>query len=252
MPRYFIKLSFDGTAYHGWQSQTNANTVQSELERALSVILKSTIDVTGAGRTDTGVHAKDYLAHFDFEESLDKEKIDKIIYQLNCILPNDISIHEIISVKDEAHARFDAVSRTYRYYITTKKNVFNRSYAYHLYEKADVQKMNEAAWLLLSVTDFTSFAKLHTQTNTNNCKVTKAIWEQNNDNLIFTITADRFLRNMVRAIVGTLLEVGTGKTTLEGFREIIESQNRSKAGYSVPAKGLFLEEIIYPEDIFRK
>lgn len=252
MPRYFIKLSFDGTAYHGWQSQTNANTVQSELERALSVILKSTIDVTGAGRTDTGVHAKDYLAHFDFEESLDKGKFDKIIYQLNCILPNDISIHEIISVKDEAHARFDAVSRTYRYYITTKKNVFNRSYAYHLYEKADVQKMNEAASLLLSITDFTSFAKLHTQTNTNNCKVTKAIWEQNNDNLIFTIIADRFLRNMVRAIVGTLLEVGTGKTTLEGFRKIIESQNRSKAGYSVPAKGLFLEEIIYPEDIFRK
>jgi tRNA pseudouridine38-40 synthase len=252
MPRFFIKLSFDGTAYHGWQSQTNANTVQQELEKALAIIFKSKITVTGAGRTDTGVHAKNYFAHFDFSENISDEKIVKRLYQLNCILPDDICIHEIFRVNDNAHARFDATFRTYRYYISTQKRIFNREYSYPLFEKPDLEKMNEAASHLLSITDFTSFAKLHSQTSTNNCKVTKAFWEKNNDTLIFTITADRFLRNMVRSIVGTLLDVGTGRISFDEFKKIIESKNRSKAGFSVPAKGLFLEEIQYPETIFGK
>lgn len=250
MNRYFIKLSFDGTAYHGWQMQDNANTVQAEMEKALAIVLKQKIEITGAGRTDTGVHAKNYFAHFDCPESLDSKPFDKILYQLNCIIPNDIVIHQIIPVKETAHARFSAAARIYRYYISLQKQAFNRDYSYQLFEKPDIDKMNIAASHLLTVNDFTSFAKLHSQTSTNNCKVTLAVWEQKNDSIIFTISADRFLRNMVRSIVGTLLDVGTGKINFEEFKNIIESKNRSNAGFSVPAKGLFLEEIVYPDSIY--
>ncbi len=251
MPRYFIQLSFDGTAYHGWQSQNNANTVQAEIEKALAIVFKQKMDITGAGRTDTGVHAKNYFAHFDLHENIAQVAKEKILYQMNCLLPNDIVIHKIIPVSENAHARFDATSRTYCYYISLQKQAFNREYFYQLFELPEIEKMNAAAQYLLSISDFSSFAKLHSQTKTNNCKVTKALWTKENDTLIFTISADRFLRNMVRSIVGTLLEVGTGKINFEDFKKIIESKNRSNAGFSVPAKGLFLEEIIYPDSVFK-
>ncbi len=249
MPRYFINLSYDGTNYHGWQSQDNAHTVQEELENALTVILKEKIYLTGAGRTDAGVHAKKYIAHFDVESVFDKEQIDDLIYRLNSILPLDIAILNIFSVKNESHARFTAISRTYRYYICRSKDPFNNNYAWRVYGDLDINAMNEAANALSDYIDFTSFSKLHTDVKTNNCKIIHAQWTEEYNLLVFTITADRFLRNMVRAIVGTLIDVGKGKISVEEFRKIIESKNRCDAGYSVPAKGLFLEKIEYPIDI---
>ncbi|MGD0710981.1 MAG: tRNA pseudouridine(38-40) synthase TruA [Bacteroidales bacterium] len=250
MPRYFIKLSYDGTNYHGWQSQDNAHTVQAELENTLSVILKENIQITGAGRTDTGVHARNYFAHFDVETIFNKEQINDLVYRLNSVLPLDISILNVFPVKNEAHARFTAISRTYKYYICRSKDPFNNNYAWRIYGDLDVDAMNEAANTLFDYVDFTSFSKLHTDVKTNNCKILHVRWTEENGLLVFTIIADRFLRNMVRAIVGTLIDVGKGKISLAEFRKIIESKNRCDAGYSVPAQGLFLEEIKYPEDIF--
>lgn len=249
MFRYFIKLSYDGTAYHGWQSQDNANTVQAEIEKSLSVIIGGNVEITGAGRTDSGVHAKEYFAHFDTEKKLNKRKSD-LIYRLNAVLPDDISVHDIFPVSPDAHARFSAISRTYRYYISRNKNPFSRENSWNLFGKLDVKKMNEAAKILFEYNDFTSFSKLHTDVKTNNCKILQAEWKEEEDLLVFTITADRFLRNMARAIVGTIVDVGKGKISLADFRKIIESKNRGYAGYSVPAKGLFLEKIEYPENIF--
>ena len=250
MQRYFLKLSYDGTNYHGWQSQDNAHTVQAELENTLSVILKDRIPITGAGRTDTGVHARNYFAHFDVKLSFCKEQIDDLVYRLNSVLPLDISILNIFPVKNDAHARFTAISRTYKYYICRSKDPFNNNYAWRVYGDLEINAMNEVANALFDYIDFTSFSKLHTDVKTNNCKILHARWIEEDGLLVFTITADRFLRNMVRAIVGTLIDVGKGKIGVAEFRKIIESKNRSDAGYSVAAKALFLEEIKYPEDVF--
>ena len=249
MPRYFIYLSYDGSNYHGWQIQPNAPTVQESLEKALSLLMRTPVSVTGAGRTDTGVNASMMAAHVDFESEIDCKQT---VYRLNRMLPPDIAVHSICRVTDEAHARFDATSRRYRYYISTAKNPFNRRYTCRVTGELDFDAMNTAAAILYDYIDFTSFSKLHTDTKTNNCKVTLARWiQQSPSEWVFEIEADRFLRNMVRAIVGTLLMVGRGKITIDRFREIIEKKERSEAGDSALAQALFLEEVKYPEEIFK-
>jgi tRNA pseudouridine38-40 synthase len=245
MFRYFIKLSFDGTNYHGWQLQDNANTVQAELEMALSTLLSLTVKVTGCGRTDTGVHAREYYAHFDYAKQLEKEVLKDIVYRMNAILPDDISVEGLFPVSNDLHARFSAQSRTYKYYISCKKTPFLKMYSWNVYGDLDMDKMNAAAAILFEYKDFTSFSKLHTDVKTNNCRIMQAAWTEEKGMLVFSINADRFLRNMVRAIVGTLLDVGKGKLTIDDFRKIIEGKNRSDAGSSVPARGLFLENIEY-------
>ena len=248
--RYFIRLAFNGTAYHGWQIQKNANSVQQSLSNALSLLLHEPIDLTGAGRTDAGVHAWDYYAHFDLENPLDEAGRVNLVFKLNGFLPKDIVINDILPVKPEANARFSARSRTYRYVISTCKNPFLAGYAYYLYGKLNLDLMNKGAAILLETKDFTSFSKVNTDTKTNICTVTYARWEREGDELVFTIKANRFLRNMVRAIVGTLLELGRERITLDDFKRVIASKNRSDAGGSVPACGLFLSNIEYPGEIF--
>ncbi|MDG1189148.1 MAG: tRNA pseudouridine(38-40) synthase TruA [Flavobacteriales bacterium] len=244
--RYFIEIMFDGTAYHGWQVQPNSSTVQEQINQAISTVLGEDINVVGAGRTDTGVHAKQMFAHFDSSISFDGKDL---IYKLNSFLKNDISVLRVFEVDDSAHSRFDAVSRKYEYLIHANKNPFLINKSWYFHRKLDVDLMNEASKLLLNYTDFTSFSKLHTQTKTNNCSVKMAVWEKVNDTLVFSIEADRFLRNMVRAIVGTLVTVGEKKISIEEFVEIIESKNRSKAGASAPAHGLYLVSVKYPKTI---
>ncbi|MGV4465029.1 tRNA pseudouridine(38-40) synthase TruA [Ornithobacterium rhinotracheale] len=244
--RYFIEFSYKGTNYHGWQIQPNAVTVQEVLENRLSTLLKTPIQVTGAGRTDAGVHAKQMFAHAD----LDCQEPEVLKNRLNRFLPDDIAVHQIIPVKEDAHARFDALSRTYEYYIFTKKNVFETENAWILHHSLDIDAMNEAAKQLFLYEDFTSFARLHADTKTNICKIYSAIWEQNGDELKFTICADRFLRNMVRAIVGTMVEVGKGKINITEFKQIIEKKGRNFAAASAPAQGLFLTHVAYPSDLF--
>ena len=243
--RLFIELAFNGNNFHGWQIQPNANTIQAELNKALSVILKDVISVVGAGRTDAGVHAKQMFAHFDFEGDFETEIL---LTKLNGFLPNEISVHQIFKVNDNTHARFDAVSRTYQYYITNERNPFNKNVYLH-YQRLDVDAMNLACKYLLGKQDFTSFSKLHTQTYTNDCNVIIANWQQKENELLFTIKADRFLRNMVRAIVGTLLEVGEGRIAPERMKKIIAKKDRNEAGVSVPAHALFIAKIEYPENI---
>lgn len=245
--RYFLELAYNGTAYHGWQNQPNAITVQEVLEKALSTILKQSIELVGAGRTDTGVHAKQMCAHFDLPESLPE---NNLVYKLNQFLPKDIAINSIRAVKDDAHARFHAVSRTYNYIISKKKNPFNLDLAYFFKAELDIDKMNQAAHILLNYKNFKCFSRSQTDVKTYNCNIMKAEWMQQDDQLIFTIKADRFLRNMVRAIVGTMLEIGCEKIAVDSINNIIESQDRSQAGASVPAHGLYLTKITYPEDIF--
>lgn len=247
--RYFIQLSYKGTNYHGWQIQPNAISVQEILTKAFSTLLKEDIEITGAGRTDTGVHALNYIAHFDSQNNQLHSDL-KFLYKINSFLPKDIAVHQIRAVKNESHARFDATSRTYNYYIHTKKDPFLTDSSWYYPHKLDINLMNKAAELLFEFSDFTSFSKLHTDVKTNNCKITEAFWEQNEHKLIFTITADRFLRNMVRAIVGTLIDVGKNKITLNDFIEIIENKNRSEAGVSVPANGLYLSNITYDQSLF--
>ena len=238
---------YDGTNYHGWQVQPNSITVQEQLEKALSTVLSHNISVMGAGRTDTGVHAKQFFAHFD----CDSEFINaNTTYRLNSFLPNDICVKSIVEVKDDAHSRFDATSRTYEYLIHHTRNPFEVGRAYFLHHSLDLDLMNNAAQRLFDYINFTSFSKLHTQTKTNNCTIQKAVWETRGDLIVFTIEADRFLRNMVRAIVGTLLDVGLGKITLDDFVKIIESKDRSKAGTSVPAHALYLTEVKYPKTVW--
>ena len=241
--RYFIKLAYKGTNYFGWQYQPDAISVQETLNKALSTLLKTNIDILGAGRTDSGVHAKEMFAHFDYETEIDTQKI---VYKLNSFLPKDIAIFDLFKVHDDAHARFDATKRTYEYHIHTKKNAFESDDSWYYSLPLDVEKMNEACKILFEYTDFECFSKTHTDVNTFNCKIFEANWKQNEDKLVFTITADRFLRNMVRAIVGTMINIGSGKVSLNDFRKIIESKNRSKAGFSVPAHGLYLTKIEYP------
>ncbi|OFY94665.1 MAG: tRNA pseudouridine(38-40) synthase TruA [Bacteroidetes bacterium RIFCSPLOWO2_12_FULL_31_6] len=241
--RYFIKLGFKGTQYHGWQTQANATSIQSVLDNSLSILLKENIFSTGAGRTDTGVHAKEFYAHFDI---LEKKIFDEnFIGRLNIFLPKDIVVFEIFSVDDKMHARFDATSRTYEYHIHQKKDPFLEQYSCYVYKKLDVEKMNEAAQLLLQYKDFKCFSKSRTQVNNFICDIKSAKWNKDENRLIFTITANRFLRNMVRAIVGTLLEVGCGELSIEDFKKVIESGDRANAGESVDACGLYLTKIEY-------
>lgn len=240
--RYFIQFSYNGTNYHGWQSQPNAVTVQETLTKAMSTVLNHPIELMGAGRTDTGVHAKIMYAHFDFEMELNAESI---VHKLNSFLPKDISVFEINKVHDSVHARFDAKKRTYEYHMHTFKNPFLTDLSWQYGHPLDIALMNEAANLMLTHTDFECFSKVHTDVNTFNCKITFAQWAQEENKLIFTISADRFLRNMVRAIVGTLLNVGLHKITVTDFEAILKNKNRSEAGFSVPAHGLYLTEIVY-------
>ena len=248
--RYFVQLSYKGTNYHGWQIQPNALTVQEVLTKAFSKILKEDIEITGAGRTDSGVHSSFFVAHFDSsKKGLDKDL--KLVFKLNSFLPKDIALFRIVKVNNEAHARFDATDRTYRYYIHQRKDVFINSTSWYLPVDLNVELMNKAARLLLNYDDFTSFSKLNTDVKTNICKVTEARWSKDDYRLIFTIKADRFLRNMVRAIVGTLVDVGKENLTLEEFKQVIKNKNRDDAGVSVPAHGLFLEDIKYPQSVYK-
>lgn len=240
--RYFIEFSYQGKNYFGYQIQPNEISVQQELEKALSTLLRQDIKTTGAGRTDTGVHAKKMFAHFDTDLVLD----DHLVYKLNSFLPQDIAVKRIFEVKENFHARFDATFRTYEYYISLEKNPFTLHHSWQMWKrKLDIEKMNEACKILFEYEDFTSFAKLHTDNKTNNCRIYKAFWEQNGTELKFTISADRFLRNMVRAIVGTMVEIGNGKIQPENLRTIIEEKNRNSAGTSAPAQGLFLVDVGY-------
>lgn len=300
--KYFIFLQYDGTDYHGWQTQPDAVTVQETIEQKLSMLLRRDIFIVGAGRTDAGVHARQMVAHFvladpDPTPALPREgeektaielnekegtttvidpqppvsqapspgmdgvgSLETLVFKLNQVLPPDITIQKIVPVKEEAHARFSPISRTYRYYITTKKPLYDRRYLMRSYENLDIEMMNHACAKLFCYEDFTSFSKLHTDVKTNNCKIMEAYWRQvepdgersavNEATYVFTIKADRFLRNMVRAIVGTLIQVGRHRMTIKEFAEIIEKKNRCQAGDSVPACGLFLEEVEYPSEIF--
>lgn len=248
MNRYFIYLSYNGKPFSGWQIQPNGITVQQRIEEALSTILRRTMSIVGAGRTDAGVHAQLMVAHFDSEEPI--SDLPFLADKLNRLLPKDIAIDRIVPVAPDAHARFDATSRTYKYYLTAKKNPFNYDWVYRYIGKLDYDLMNEACRVLLEYTDFTSFSKLHTDVKTNNCRIMEAGWKQEGDVWVFTIRADRFLRNMVRAIVGTLLEVGRGKLSLFGFREVIEAKDRGRAGTSAPGHALYLVDVTYPEKIF--
>jgi tRNA pseudouridine38-40 synthase len=241
--RYFLQLSYKGTRYFGWQRQPNAISVQEVVEKTLSTILREDIAVVGAGRTDTGVHASFYVLHFDVLNEISEP--EKLLYHLNRFLPDDIAIQKIKKVNSDFHARFSAVSRTYKYFICTEKNPFQTETCYQFTVPLNLEKMDEAAKVLFEFNDFTSFAKLHTDVKTNNCKIFQAEWIKTGEMLVFTIKADRFLRNMVRAIVGTLLEVGKGKITVDDFRNIIEMKNRGAAGTSVPPQGLFLVDIEY-------
>lgn len=247
--RYFIILSYDGSAYHGWQIQPNALSVQEVVEEALSKILRFRVSVTGAGRTDAGVHAEVMPAHFDSEVPIGESGV--FLNRLNSLLPKDIAARQIEVVNAEAHARFDALYRTYHYYLAGEKNPFSERYSCRYFGSLDFDAMNVAASYLKEVSDFTSFSKLHTDTKTNICNVTEAYWEQCGGRMRFVITADRFLRNMVRAVVGTLLEVGRGKMSFQEFVGVINSKNRCCAGTSMPANALFLVDVGYPDEIFK-
>ena len=250
--RYFITLSYDGAAYCGWQRQPDAPTVQQTLEQALSTLLREPIEVVGAGRTDTGVNASYYVAHFDCQKGV--EDCAKLVYKLNLILPHDVAVGAVREVRESAHARFDAVEREYTYYISQCKNPFRRYSAWQYYVPLDVERMNEAAKKLLEWDDFTSFAKLNSNNKTNICHVVRADWRRDADDeqlLIFTIRADRFLRNMIRAIVGTLVDVGRGRYTVEDFERILHSRDLSLSSSGAPAVGLFLSDVKYSDEVYK-
>ncbi len=247
--RYFIKLAYNGKAYFGWQSQPDAVSIQETLEKALYVLLQQSTPVTGVGRTDTGVHATQYYAHFDADEIVDR---DKLVYKLNSILPEDIAIYSLHSVPGDAHARFDALTRSYKYYVIQRKDPFMLDRSHFVKNELDMDSMNRAAAKLKNYTDFKSFSKSKTDVKTYNCTISEAYWEKSGDLLVFHITADRFLRNMVRAVVGTLLEIGLNKMKVEDLHHIIKSRDRQQAGTSVPAKALFLTGITYPGSIVSK
>ena len=241
--RYFITFSYDGTAYHGWQIQPHSVTVQEELQKALSTLMRKPMEVVGAGRTDTGVHARKMIAHFDHDEVLD---CPQLVYKLNKLLPRDIAVQHVEPVANDMHARFSAKSRTYHYYVHLDKNPFLRSYSWQVYGNPDFELMNRAARVLMEYKDFTSFSKVNTDTKTNDCTITEARWDRvGEDQWRFTVTANRFLRNMVRAIVGTLMEVGRRRMTIEQLRSVIEAKDRCRAGDSVPGNALFLVEVLY-------
>lgn len=243
MNRYFVVFAYDGTNYHGWQIQPNGNSVQEELQNAMSTILRENIEVVGAGRTDAGVHARRMTAHFETEKTFD---CAQLAYKLNRLLPRDISVYDVHPVDADMHARFSATRRTYHYYIHTRKNPFLRHYSCELHYNLDFDLMNQAAERLLHVDDFGAFCKAHADVKTTLCNVTEAVWVKDGDDAWhFRISANRFLRNMVRAVVGTLIEVGRHRLTLEQFREVVASGNRSSAGESMPGNALFLEDVKY-------
>lgn len=255
--RYFLELAYNGGPFHGWQSQPNAVSVQSTIEKALSIILRENISITGAGRTDTGVNAKQMYAHFNPPQEITDSS--RFLLSLNSMVGKDIEIKKLIPVHEEAHTRFDAIKRTYKYFITFNKNPFLKNLCWLSPSSLNMEMMNKASEILLGTKDFTSFAKLHSDAKTNICDVTEAFWcpltedmeafeflGNLNNGFVFTITADRFLRNMVRAVVGTLVEVGRGKLSIERFKNIIEEKNRSSAGTSMPAQALYLWHISYP------
>lgn len=244
--RYFIELSFNGKSYHGWQKQPDAISIQEVMERALSTLLRQNIEVVGAGRTDSGVHAKQIFAHFEAETIQD---IDQFQYKLNNLLPKDIATHQIFQVRADAHARFDALSRSYEYVITQKKDAFNYDFTYFLKSSLDIESMNKAAKILLQYEDFKCFSKSKTDVHTYNCNVMDAKWTKDENTLIFSITANRFLRNMVRAVVGTLLDIGIGKKPVSHMHDVIKSRDRGQAGTSVPGHALYLTKVEYPETI---
>jgi len=277
MPRYFIHMAYDGTAYHGWQVQPGSITVQEMIQHALSTLLRREISVTGAGRTDTGVHASFFMAHFDLPPQEDdpagtKGNIppdpedpsiaadspapgptkqfdpadEQFVFRLNRFLPEDIVVYRIHEVPGDMHARFSATYRTYHYHISTVKPLFTRRYSHYLYGRLDLEAIAQCCDMILKANDFTSFSKLHTDVKTNNCNVTVARWERQDSGYLFEIRADRFLRNMVRSLAGTLIDVGQGKLTPGDFRDILEARDRSRAGQSAPAAGLFLVDIGYP------
>lgn len=245
--RLFIHFQYDGTNYHGWQIQPNGNTIQEELQKALSTILRQSIEVVGAGRTDTGVHARHMVAHMDIDATVFGDlSTEDLAYKLNRLLPRDISVLRIEQVADDLHARFSATSRKYHYYISTRKDAFSRHYAWQIHWQLDFNKMNQAAKMLIGEKDFASFCKVGSDVKTTMCNLTHAQWVKDSEtNWHFEITANRFLRNMVRAVVGTLVEVGRGRMTLEQFQSVLSQKSRSAAGESVPANGLFLEQVSY-------
>ena len=238
-----MKLSYNGAPFHGWQVQPNAVSVQSTIEEALSTVLRENISIVGAGRTDTGVNARQMYAHFDYDTEI--PDFGKLINSLNRLVGKDIAIYDIIKVADDAHARFDATARTYKYFVTHQKSPFLYPLSWHCPQSLDYEKMNEACEVLKRHIDFTSFSKLHTDVKTNNCRIDYAHWQKEGEMMVFTITADRFLRNMVRAVVGTLVEVGRGKISVEEFEQIILKKDRCSAGTSMPPQALFLWKVNY-------
>lgn len=257
LQRYFLEIAYDGTRYHGWQTQPNAVAVQQKLNEALATLLRQPVETTGAGRTDTGVHARQLFVHITTEAPQPLEGGAEVEWQssyspfrglggLNALLPHDIAVKRIIPVHADAHARFDATLRSYEYHIHFGKDPFKQNYSWQIKGDLDVELMNQAAQILMEYTDFSCFSKSNTQVKTNNCKIERAQWVRKDDGLVFYISADRFLRNMVRAIVGTCMMVGRKEIGPEGIRQIIESKNRSNAGTSVPACGLYLTEVKYP------
>lgn len=247
--RYFVELSYNGKKYHGWQNQPNAISVQETLEHAFSLLLGDKISIVGCGRTDSGVHASQYFLHFDVNQNVEVEKLQ---YKLNAFLPKDITIHKIFIVSDDNHARFDAVSRSYEYRIYLGKSPFFLDTMWQVQNRYfGIEKMNKAAKILYEYENFKCFSKSNTDVKTYNCSVSNAEWIKEGNDLIFYITANRFLRNMVRAIVGTLLDVGQNKISIDEFKKIIEGKDRTRAGVSVKAKGLFLTKIIYPNEILK-
>jgi tRNA pseudouridine38-40 synthase len=247
--RYFIHLAYDGSNFHGWQRQPNGISVQQALEEALSMLLKRKIELTGAGRTDSGVHASAYYAHFELDELLLSEPINKLVYKLNSYLGPSLAVFSIFPVGERDHARFSALSRTYQYYILRAKDPFRFNYAYFFHGDLDITSMNIGAAMIQLTHDFTSFTKAGGDTKHHLCNIFNCHWEADNRELVMTITANRFLRNMVRSIAGTLLDVGRHRVSLNELHDIIEQKDRSVAGESVPAKGLFLTSIQYPESI---
>lgn len=241
--RYFITLGYDGTDFHGWQIQPNGNSVQEELQKALSTLMRQPMEVVGAGRTDAGVHARQMVAHFDSDSAVDCQQLT---YRLNRIVPRSMAVYKVEKVADDMHARFSAKQRTYRYFVHTRKDPFLRHYSYQLPYSLDFNQMNKAACILLDYSDFGAFCKSHSDVKTTICKVTAAKWHQTApDEWYFEISADRFLRNMVRAVVGTLMDVGRGRLSLEEFRGVIEGRKRTAAGESMPGNALFLEKVEY-------
>ena len=244
--RYFIELSYVGTPFVGWQRQPAGDSVQSCLEDALSILFSKPLSIVGAGRTDAGVHAHQLYAHVDLDKHIDQD----LTFRLNKLLPNEIAVNNIIAVSQDAHARFDAVSRIYRYLINNQKNPFLQKRSYYFAKPLDLDWMNQAAKILIDHEDFKCFSKSRTDVKTYVCDIQEAYWQQNGSELAFYIQANRFLRNMVRAIVGTLIEVGLRKISISDFEAILASRDRSQAGYSVPAHGLYLEKVNYPKHIF--